>query len=199
MSEQEIIERLKQGDQQALKSIIELYQDYVFTIALQLVKKKETAEEITQDVFVKIYQKISTYEYRAKFTTWLFTIVYRTSLNYLEKKQILVTASDYTFLDSNDNSIDVILDNSCFGNERQDMEDMFESDHQRQLIIYKAIDELEMKQGVVISLFYLKDFSVNEIAEIMQLSANTIKTHLFRGRENLKKTLLKNYSPEDLL
>ena len=112
MSEQEIIERLKQGDQQALKSIIELYQDYVFTIALQLVKKKETAEEITQDVFVKIYQKISTYEYRAKFTTWLFTIVYRTSLNYLEKKQILVTASDYTFLDSNDNSIDVILDNS---------------------------------------------------------------------------------------
>ena len=73
------------------------------------------------------------------------------------------------------------------------------SDYQRQLIIYKAIDKLEIKQGVVITLFYLKDFSVSEIAEIMQLSVNTIKTHLFRGRENLKKLLLKDYSLEDLL
>ena len=199
MNEQELIGRLKQGDQQALKNIIELYQDYIYTVALQMVKKKEMAEEITQDVFIKVYQKISSYEYRAKFSTWLFTIVYRTSLNYLEKKQILVAASDFVLPDSDDASIDSVQDKFSSENGWQNSETMIESDHQQQQIIYKAIDTLDMKQGVVITLFYLKEFSVNEIAEIMQLSTNTIKTHLFRGRENLKKALLKNYSIEDLL
>lgn len=198
MSEKEIIERLKHGNQQALKSIIESYQDYVFTVALQIVKRKETAEEIAQDVFVKVYQKINTYEYRAKFSTWLFTIVYRTSLNYLEKKQILVTASDITKPDFDD-SIDYTEGMINWDNQRQNADSINELDHQRQKIIYKAIDKLEIKQGVVITLFYIKDFSVSEIAEIMQLSANTIKTHLFRGRENLKNALLKDYSIEDLL
>jgi RNA polymerase sigma factor (sigma-70 family) len=81
----------------------------------------------------------------------------------------------------------------------QKTEIALESDHSQQQIIYKAIDTLDMKQGVVITLFYLKEFSVNEIADIMQISVNTVKTHLFRGRENLKKTLLKDYSVEDLL
>lgn len=198
MSEQEIIGRLKQGDQKALKAIIELYQDYVYTIALQMTKKKETAEEITQDVFIKVYQKVDTYEHRAKFSTWLFTIVYRTTLNYLEKKQILVTASDFAPPDSDDLN-DYANSKTNSNIQWQSEEVINEPDYQQQLIIYKAIDKLEVKQGVAITLFYIKDFSVNEIAEIMQLSVNTIKTHLFRGRENLKKALLKDYSLEDLL
>ena len=199
MNEKELIGRLKQGDQQALKGIIELYQNYVYTIALQMVKKKEMAEEITQDVFIKVYQKIGSYEHRAKFSTWLFTIVYRTSLNYLEKKKILITASDFAFPDSDKIIIDSVHHGADQESRQQNTESIVESDHQQQQIIYKAIDGLEMKQGLVITLFYLKDFSVNEIAEIMQLSVNTIKTHLFRGRENMKKTLLRNYSVEDLL
>jgi RNA polymerase sigma-70 factor (ECF subfamily) len=198
MSEQEIIRQLKQGDKHALKAIIEMYQDYVYTIALQMVKKKEPAEEITQDVFIKVYQKINSYEHRAKFSTWLFTIVYRTALNYLEKKRILVSVSDFSPPDS-DNSIDDERNMLNRNIQWQSEDTIGESDYQRQLIIYKAIDKLEIKQGVVITLFYLKDFSVSQIAEIMQLSVNTIKTHLFRGRENLKKVLLKDYSLEDLL
>ena len=168
MNEQELIGRLKQGDQQALKNIIELYQDYIYTVALKMVNKKEMAQEITQDVFIKVYQKISSYEYRAKFSSWLFTIVYRTSLNYLEKKQILVAASDFALPDSDDASIDSVHDKISSENGWQNSETMIESDHQQQQIIYKAIDTLDMKQGVVITLFYLKEFSVNEIAEIMQ-------------------------------
>jgi len=199
MNEIEIIGRLKKGDQQALKEVIGLYQDYVFTIALQIVKKKEMAEEVTQDVFVKVYQKINSYEYKAKFSTWLFTIVYRTALNYLEKKRILVTASDFAMPDTDEVSIESVQHKYSVDSGWQKTEIALESDHSQQQIIYKAIDTLDMKQGVVITLFYLKEFSVNEIADIMQISVNTVKTHLFRGRENLKKTLLKDYSVEDLL
>ncbi|MEJ2052817.1 MAG: sigma-70 family RNA polymerase sigma factor, partial [Calditrichaceae bacterium] len=155
--------------------------------------KKETAEEISQDVFVKVYQKINTYEYKAKFSTWLFTIVYRTALNYLNKKQILVSASDYTDSDNNDIPLEKIHHDAGMYNLHDG------PDYQRQQIIYKAIDKLEMKQGIIMSLFYLKEFTINEIAQIMDLSVNTIKTHLFRGRENLRKMLLKQYAPEDLI
>lgn len=199
MKEKELIGRLKQRDQQALKAIIELYQDYVYTVALQMVKKKEMAEEITQDVFIKVYQKIGSYERRAKFSTWLFTIVYRTSLNYLEKKRILVSVSDFALTNTNENTIESIADKMIPNNDWEGTQMHEASDHRQQQIIYKAIDSLGMKQGVALTLFYLKDFSVNEIAEIMQLSVNTVKTQLFRGRENLKKVLLKYYSIEDLL
>lgn len=199
MNEEELIGQLKKGDQKALKSIFEMYQNYVFTIARQMVKKKEVAEEITQDVFVKVYHKIDTYKYKAKFSTWLFTIVYRTALNYLEKKQILVAESDYMHPESQHTAITNILHNSHSLNKEQEVEESFEEDYQQQFIVYRAIDKLDIKQGVIISLFYLKEFSVNEIAEIMQLSVNTVKTHLFRGRENLKKHLLKNYTREDLI
>lgn len=199
MNEEKIIDQLKHGDQQALKDIIQLYQDYVYTIALQMLKKKEMAEEVTQDVFVKIYQKINTYESRSKFSTWLFTIVYRTSLNYLDKKNIHITESDFSFYEAGDAQLENITGKNDPDNQLQNNESNAEFDYQLQQIIYKAIDNLDIKQGIVISLFYLKDFSVNEIADIMQLSANTVKTHLFRGRENLKKTLLKSYSVEDLL
>ena len=182
-----------------MKDIIELYQDYVYTVALQMVKKKEIAEEVAQDVFIKVYQKINSYEYRAKFSTWLFTIVYRTALNYLEKKHILVAASDFSLPDADDSSIESVQNKFSPQSDWQNTDKVFESDHGQQQIIYKAIDSLDMKQGVVITLHYLKEFSVNEIAEIMQISVNTVKTHLFRGRENLKNTLLKNYSVEDLL
>jgi len=199
MNEREIIEQLKQGDHRALKEIIDIHQNYVYTIALQMVKKKEAAEEIVQDVFVKVYQKVNTYEYKSKFSTWLYTIVYRTTLNYLQKKHFLISASD--FAGSENESADNASINITAGFEtiHNDSDSISEPEYERQLIIYSAIDKLEMKQGVIIALFYLKEFSVREIAEIMELSVNTIKTHLFRGRENLKKMLLKEYSPEDLL
>ena len=199
MNEKELIDRLKQGNQQALRNIIEEYQDYVYTVALQMVKKKEIAEEVTQDVFIKVYKKINSYEFRAKFSTWLFTIVYRTALNYMEKKKILVAVSEFTLPDSEDALMESVQNKYSAESRWQNNENAIESDHQQQQIIYKAIDSLEMKQGIVITLFYLKEFSVNEIADIMQISVNTVKTHLFRGRDNLKKALLKNYSVGDLL
>lgn len=93
MNEQNLIIRLKNGDLSALEALMELHQNYVFTVALRMVKKKEPAEEITQDVFIKVYKKINSYKERSKFTTWLFTIVYRTCLNYLDKKQIVYSES----------------------------------------------------------------------------------------------------------
>ena len=189
--EKQIISSLQNGDFTAMKALMEIHQDYVYSLVYQMVKSHADAEEITQDVFVKVYKKIDTYQAKAKFTTWLYTIAYRTSLNYLEKKKIVFNLTE---IQTSDNEQDISLD---FIGKMEPETIREDSDLTR--ILWKAIDSIPQMQGVVITLFYLQQFSVNEIAQMMSVSQNTIKINLFRGRKSLKENLQKNYSQEELL
>jgi RNA polymerase sigma-70 factor (ECF subfamily) len=185
MTETDIIKQLRSGSIEALKEIMEIHQDYVLTLAYRFVRNRELAEEITQDVFLKVYNKIHTFQSNSRFSTWLYTIVYRTSLNYLERKSVTVSRISLEeelseLVDTNNKSVE--------GNTGE-----------LQIILWKAIDQLPIIQGVVILLYYLNQFSISEIAEIIKSPPNTIKTHLHRGRKQLKTILLNNYSMEELL
>lgn len=194
IEESQLIKRLKTGDLKAMKQLMSIHQNYVYTLALQMVKSSVAAEELTQDVFIKVFKKINDFQERAKFTTWLYTITYRTCLNYLEKKQIVFSESslqnetDQEFLNDDINLKDI---------NRNEFEKAF--DTERQKIVWQAIDSLPVQQGIIIALHYLQQFTVQEIAGLMQVPENTVKTHLFRGRKGLRTELLKNYSQEELL
>ncbi len=191
-NESDIIRRLQNGNEKALSELMKLHQDYVFTVAYRFVKNREKAEEITQDVFIKVYRKIDTYQFHSKFTTWLYTIVYRTSLNLLGKKNILINETDQygeedssvTYFERLLNKFDSSLINTEFDTNK---------------ILWKAIDRLSIMQGLCITLFYLNQFSIDEICEILKLPANTVKTNLHRGRKKLKTILLRQYSKEEIL
>lgn len=197
IDEQTLIRQLKAGDYKALEPLMALHQDYVYTLAMRMVKKPELAEEVTQDVFVKVYQKIGDFQERAKFSTWLFTIAYRTSLNYLERKQIVLPESSLGSTDEEGQNLEHRFQDET--TDDQDILDDLQWNSQLRIIIWQAIDQLDYLQGVIITLFYLNQFSVTEIAEIIPMPQNTIKTHLFRGRKNLKQILLRKYQAEDLL
>jgi len=192
-SEKESIERLKQGDLKAMEPLMELHRDYVYTIARQMVKSADVAEELAQDVFVKVFRKIDTYQEKSKFTTWLYTITYRTCLNYLEKKKVVFNISE---ISSEENQADA--GEYLFKEEFETTFNQFE-ENEKQQIIWNAIDAIPEQQGVVITLHYLQQFSVKEIAEMMQVPENTIKTHLYRGRNAVKINLEKHFSQEELL
>lgn len=193
MTEKELIQQLKLGSHEALKAIMDSYQHYVFSIARQMAKNKELAEEITQDVFVRVFQKINSYEERSKFSTWLFTIVYRIALNYRSKKQMMITASDMATAHPQEPTGNAVE----FADHEADQN--FEYEKSQNEIIWYAIDRINYVQGLIISLFYLQQFSITEISEIMQIPSNTVKTQLFRGRNNIRKILLEHYSLEDLI
>lgn len=196
LTEKQLIDRLKSGDSQALKKIMEMHQDYVYTLVIQMVKLNDAAEELTQDVFIKVYNKINSYEERSKFTTWLYTITYRTCLNFLEKKKIVYNLSELNTeaaesdhqnneLFSSGSSTDIL--NDSFGSE------------EKQKILWDTIDNLPLQQGIIITLHYLQQFSIREIGDMMKLPVNTIKTHLHRGRNTMRAMLLKKYSEEELI
>jgi len=193
LTEKQLISRLKNGDAKALEQLMHSYQDFVFTLAKQIVKSESAAEELTQDVFIKVFKKIDTFAERSKFSTWLYTITYRSCLNFLEKKQIVFSITDI----ENENKTED--QDQFFINDNQIVENFAYEESEKQKIIWSAIDELPIQQGIIITLHYLQQFSVREISEMLVLPANTIKTHLFRGRNLLKSLLLKNYSQEELL
>lgn len=200
MDEREQIRLLKNGDHKALQVLMQRYQDYVYTVALRMVRQSTIAEEVTQDVFLKVFQKIGLFEEKSKFSTWLFTIVYRTCLNHLDNKQRAINKfqNKSTIHDFDERSEFEALPISETISGTDGIAEIRENPDLT-AILWRAIDRLSAQQGVIISLFYLQQLSIAEIAQIMHTPENSIKTQLHRGRSKLKALLLKEYAPEDLI
>lgn len=186
-SEMQLIAELKSGHAEALKDIMRLYSDYVYTLLLQMVKKRHVAEELTQDVFVKLYHKISDFKGTSRFSTWLYTITYRTGLNHLQKKSLTHSFSDFTEEEQHH-----IFNNGTV------VPDGLKQKEQKE-IIWQAVDKLKQPYGIIITLFYLQEMTVGEIANMMGSPQNSIKTYLFRGRKMLYKHLITRYKMDELV
>lgn len=172
------IERVKQGDLQAYTYLVDKYKNMAFCIALKLAKNTEDAEDAVQESFIKAYNKIDTFAYNSKFSTWLYSIVYRTTAYNLRKNTITtreVTETSLNNLKDDENT------------------DLFNGEQKR--FITEAIDKLPEMESLIITLFYLNENTIDEIESITGLSKSNIKVKLFRARKKLKielKHLLKD-------
>ena len=84
----ELIKLVLAGNQSAYAELIKRHQRFVFTLALRFTKNREDAEEIAQDCFVKAYRSLNNFQQTAKFSTWMYTIVYTTSMTFLRRKRL---------------------------------------------------------------------------------------------------------------
>ncbi len=184
--EENIIERLRNGDIQAMRPLMALYRDYIFTLILRVVKKKELADEATQDVFIKVFRKIKSFDGRSKFRSWLYAVAYRTALNYLDKKE-LKTADCLIYPDDICEMPGFVPSDAMVS--RQDMNN----------VLWDAIDRLPHMQALCITLFYLQELPVNEVADVLKIPSNTVKTNLFRGRKKMFHLLKNLLKQENLL
>lgn len=176
-SDGQLIDAVIKGDQAAYRSLVERYQKYVFTITYNVLKNREEAEEAAQDVFIKIYRTLRSFERKSKFSTWIYTIAYRTALDYQKKRKY------------NTRSIDT--EESYLQIEDKKSKNPDQSMHQADLKekLQAAIQELKPADASVITLFYLHEKSVQEVAQIMDLTVSNVKTKLHRLRETLRKQL----------
>ena len=87
MNEWTLIEQLKQGDEAAFKTIVETWQNMVYNTAIGIVQNAEDAEDITQEVFMQVYQSISSFKGDSKFSTWLYRIAITKSLDHERRKK----------------------------------------------------------------------------------------------------------------
>ena len=94
LNDNEIISKVLNGDHQAYAGLVNRYQNYVFTLTLRMVKNREDAEEVAQDVFIKAYKYLADFRGASKFTTWLYTIVNNTCISFLRKKKLDIHSLD---------------------------------------------------------------------------------------------------------
>ena len=184
LSDTDLIERTLAGDQSAYADLVKRHQRFVFTLAMRFSKSREDAEEIAQDCFIKAYRSLESFQRQAKFTTWLYSIVYTTAMTTLRKKRIATDSID-------DEDTFIQVENKPSGYDENNVENK-----SRSFYLSQAIDQLLPDDATIITLFYKGEQSLEEIAQTMGIGANTVKVKLFRARQRLKDKLERNLKHE---
>lgn len=178
----DLVIQIQNGENAAFEKIFEIYKVSAIRTAYLLTNNKALAEDITQEAFVQCYLKINTLKNPAQFKTWFFKILTRIAwkINTKEKEAVPVE-NIFEIYNSTDNS---------------SVEDNFINKETSEKIM-AAINQLEQKQKTVVLLYYYKEFSISEIANIMSCFEGTVKSRLYCARKNLKKKL--NLETEDYI
>lgn len=154
--------------------IMNEHRKMVFSIAMQILNNTETAEDITQDVFVKIYFGLSKFDYKSKLSTWIYKIAYNTAIS---AKRKLKDSHEYS-----DIAPDMLILNQDYDWEK-------ENNLQKIALIVKSLKE---EDRIIIMLFYYENNSVDDISKIMNISISNVKVRLHRIRKNIQEHFYQN-------
>lgn len=183
MDHAQLIARILEGDSRAFEELVRQYQHMVFTACLRVLRNAEDAEEATQDSFVKAYQHLRGFTGSSKFSTWLFSIAYRTAISHGRRRR------------TDGDSIDDLLAHPAYEQAAE------AAPGEMKEHVDRALAELSPEDASILSFFYLEQLSVDEIVTITGLGASNVKVKLHRGRKKLAQTLELQLGPEarDLL
>ena len=177
----ELIDATIKGDQKAFQNFVEKYQKPIFSYLYRfLYQNKEAAEDITQIVFLKVYQNLNNIDGTKSIKSWIFRIAHNEAANYLRsssrKKESLLDDEQWSKFSNPDD-------------QKEDISDQYGE------IIQLALKKIKPKYREVIVLYYFEEKSYDEIAEILNSSTSTIGTLIRRAKQQLKK-ILDNMAPE---
>ncbi len=176
VAERDLINRIRSGEPGAFSGLLRQHQHTVYSLIVQMVSSREDAEELTQDVFVKAYQKIGSFRGESAIATWLYRIAYNTAISAVRKKKPMFTVLDEkTMYDVPDEVVDEVLN-------RDHDENMLQS-------IQQAIAQLHPDEKALISLYYTQGRTLKEVASIMNLSGGNAKIKLFRIRKKIVRII----------
>lgn len=180
-----LINKVKAGDHDAFAKIVDLYKGQVYNICLRLIGIPAEAEDIAQESFIRAYTNIERFETDKKFSTWLFKIATNLCIDYLRKKKpgasldAELPGTDgynmYAQLAASDPS----PEEQVAASEMSDW-------------LHAEIRRLPPKYRSAIVLKYVEDLSLKEISEILDIPVPTVKTRIHRGREALRKRLVRD-------
>jgi RNA polymerase sigma-70 factor (ECF subfamily) len=182
-----LVDKIMSGENRAFEAFIFKYKKLVGHIVFRLIKDKEDREDICQDIFVKVYRNLGSFQFSSKLSTWVATIAYNTCVNFLEKKREPLSADFMT-----DEKINETADDS------HEPPDRLIESKEISAFVRKEIDKLPPVYKAAITLYHLNEMSYEEIAGAMRLPEGTVKSHLFRARKILKDKLMILYRQEDL-
>ena len=164
------------GNKASFAVLIDRHKDLVFTIAMNITRNREDAEEVAQDAFLKAFQKLAGFRQESSFQTWLYRIAYNEAISRIRKNKVKL-------LD---------LEEEITGNipEEEIEEDIAGLDEEEQkMVIGKILDGLPDIDRVIVTLFYLENHPVSEISVVTGLGESNVKVRLHRVRKRIYSDL----------
>jgi RNA polymerase sigma-70 factor (ECF subfamily) len=176
--DRELVCRAQAGDKEAFEELVRRHQHRVFAVAGGILRRREDVEDIAQQVFVKAYFSLRRFDQRAAFSTWLYKITVNECWDLLRKKKVrpLLYESDLSEEQAQQFSAAERLDSGA-----QDVSDKLQVQQQ----VENLLQGLDERDRMMLILKEVEGFAIEEIAEILDLNANTVKVRLFRARRRI--------------
>jgi RNA polymerase sigma factor (sigma-70 family) len=174
-----LVSRVQAGDRQAFRVFIEKYQRLVAAIVFRMVYNAADREELSQEIFLRIFENIKEFQGAAKISSWIGRIASNTCINHLRKKRLPLFAD----ISAEGQTLENVAGDSPTPerlNER--------ADSSRNL--QREIDRLPAHYRLILTLFHFSEMNYDEIGKALELPAGTVKSHLFRARQKLRERLL---------
>jgi len=166
------IEQVLAGKVNAFSYIVDRHKDKAFNLALRICGNREEAEEIAQDSFLKAFNSLRSFKMKSSFATWLYRIIYNTSISHVRIKKIRVLSID----DFPADVTDFMANNVS--------EDESEIEFRKSLLNF-ALKKITEEERGLITLYYFDEMTTEEISEITGISKSNIKVKLFRARQKM--------------
>lgn len=172
MNENQRVQQVLSGNTSAFAYFVETYQDMAITIAHRICGNMQDAEDIVQESYVKAYKNLHSFRAESKFSTWLYRIVYNTAVT--QTKAHIWT-----------NSVDTQKEEAFFPVDNSLQIDMEETE--RKEMIADILQRMPKGEALLLTLYYMEDNPVKEIAKITGLNDSNVKVKLFRARKLFKE------------
>ncbi|HNT49411.1 MAG TPA: sigma-70 family RNA polymerase sigma factor [Cyclobacteriaceae bacterium] len=169
--ENQLLDRILAGDKQAYARLVDKHKSFAFTIAFKVLDNRAEAEEAAQDAFIKAFHYLKNFNRQARFSTWLYRITFNTAISYKRKHKPVFQSVEQT----------VITDNNLVESELEQ--------HDKLQFVHKAMQALNEADRLALQLFYLNEFSLEEVATITAQNVNTVKVRVHRARQRLADEL----------
>ncbi len=164
--EKKLVERIREKDEDARTELVARYQPQVYRWALKMVRQVEDAQDIMQEVFIRAFRGLPQYRGESKFSVWLYRITYNLSLDRLTRKR---------------------REHVPFEEEiHSPAEEPLESSREE---IAAALEKLPIRYQMVLTFYYMREMSYQEIADMLNVPINTVKTHLRRAKQMLRRRM----------
>ncbi len=174
-----IIKQVLGGDADAFEHIVKKYEKKVYNLALRYLKNRDDALDLSQEVFIQVYNNLAQFRGDSQFSTWIYRVTYNKCVDMLRKTQklrrnVVMSTDDENFFETRDR--------------RASIEEDYEG-RETLVTVMKIIDTLPSEQRDVVILRYIKDLSYSQIADVLEIAEGTVKSRLNRARLKIKEQL----------
>lgn len=180
----EIIQQAKGGDTRAFRMLVVAHQAFAFRVAFRMVPDEQDAEDIVQEVFIKLWKNLKKYRPENRFTTWLYRMVVNQCLDFMKSRRVQQRGRN--------ENLEAIMNHPTAISPDEELQNS-----ELMKIVYQAAESLSPQQREVFVLRDLEALAVDEVCEILSMSSGTVKSNLYYARKTLSERLKSVYQIPD--